>query len=330
MSDHDLPPGWNYNPSSWPQRLPVVGLALVGFGIATYLALYQYGVFATVWEPFFGEGSRVVLHSRVSNVIEQHLGLPITDAALGAFGYLLDALTGLIGGKRRWRTMPWMVILFGLAVGPLGAVSIVLVILQPVLFESWCTLCLASAVISIGMIGPAMDEVLASLQYIRREQLHGRSAWRAFWGLGNHRDHDSADDTDRLTQRGKVQPVWTQFVSAALGVCLIAVPAVLGDAGSARINDSIIGPLVASIAVIAIWEATRPFGRVNGVLGLWLLIAPWILGTTWTEVLTSSMFGGLLLALALVPGKVRNQFGGGWSSLWRRTAEPGVTSPTRN
>lgn len=168
------------------------------------------------------------------------------------------ALTGLIGGKRRWRTMPWMVILFGMAVGPLGAVSIVLVILQPVLFESWCTLCLASAVISIGMIGPAMDEVLASLQHVRRAQLQGRSAWRAFWGLGNHREHDSVDDTDSRTPRGKVQPIWTQVLNTALGVWLIAAPAAIGYAGSARINDGIFGPLVASIAVIAIWEATRP------------------------------------------------------------------------
>jgi hypothetical protein len=171
------PPGWSYNPSSWGERLPLVGLALGGFGVALYLALYQWDVFADVWEPFFGEGSRVILHSFVSRL------LPVPDAALGALGYVLDAGSGVIGGTRRWRTMPWMVILFGLAVGPLGAVSILLVILQPVLFDAWCTLCLASAVVSILMIGPAMDEVLASLQYVRREHARGRSLWRVFWGL---------------------------------------------------------------------------------------------------------------------------------------------------
>jgi hypothetical protein len=69
------------------------------------------------------------------------------------------------------------------AVGPLGAVSVLLVILQPVLFDAWCTLCLASAVISVLMIGPAMDEVLASLQHLVRQARRGRSAWRVFWGL---------------------------------------------------------------------------------------------------------------------------------------------------
>lgn len=174
----NVPPGWSYNPSSWPQRLPIVGLALVGTAIALYLTLYQVRVISSVWEPFFGDGSRVILNSKVSRI------LPIPDAALGAFGYLVDAVTGVLGGRGRWRTMPWIVIVFGLAVGPLGAVSILLVVLQPVLLDAWCTLCLASAVISVLMIGPAMDEFLASLQYMRRERDRGRSLWSAFWGWG--------------------------------------------------------------------------------------------------------------------------------------------------
>lgn len=176
--DSNVPPGWSYNPSSWPQRLPIVGFALVGFAIATYLTLYQVRILPNVWEPFFGRGSRIILNSPVSRV------LPVPDAALGAFGYLVDAVTGIIGRPGRWRTMPWIVIVFGLAVGPLGAISVLLVILQPVLLDAWCTLCLASAVVSVVMIGPAMDEFLASLQYLRRERHRGRSVWRAFWGLG--------------------------------------------------------------------------------------------------------------------------------------------------
>lgn len=171
------PPGWSKNPSEWNERIPIVALALLGTAIATYLALYQLDVIPTVWEPFFGTGSRTILNSKVSHV------LPIPDAALGAFGYLLDAVTGLIGGRDRWQKMPWIVVVFGLAVGPLGAISILLVILQPVLFDAFCTLCLASALISVAMIAPAMDEFLASLQHVRREKCRGRSLWRTFWGL---------------------------------------------------------------------------------------------------------------------------------------------------
>lgn len=173
---HKNPPGWNYNPSSWDQRIPIIMLATVGMVIALYLGFYQLNIFENVWEPFFGDGSKTILNSKISEI------LPVPDAILGAFGYFLDAITGIIGGKNRWKTMPWIVIIFGFAVGPLGIVSILLVILQPVILDSWCTLCLASAVISVVMIGPAIDEVLASLQYMQRVKHSGHSGWKAFWG----------------------------------------------------------------------------------------------------------------------------------------------------
>lgn len=180
MTDPEIPPGWSYNPASWSQRLPIVIAAAIGFLIAGYLALYQSGVFPTVWDPVFGDGSAVVLNSWVATGTERTLG--VTDAALGAFGYFADVLTGVIGSTRLWRTMPWLVVLFGLFVGPLGAISILLVILQPFV-GGWCLLCLVTAFISIILIGPAMDEVLASLQHLRREADGDRSVWRALWGL---------------------------------------------------------------------------------------------------------------------------------------------------
>lgn len=176
--EEGTPPGWSTNPSAWSDRLPLVAVSLVGAGIAGYLTLYQIGVIREVWDPFFGAGTRRVLESGLSRA------LPIPDAALGALGYLVDAVTGAIGGTRRWRTMPWIVILFGVAVGPLGAVSVLLVIAQPVTVQAWCTLCLVSALISVVMIAPALDEVLASLQYMRRAAAGGASRWRLFWGVG--------------------------------------------------------------------------------------------------------------------------------------------------
>lgn len=171
-----IPPGWDYNPSTWGQRLPIVGIAMVGFFIALYMGLYQLNVFDTVWEPFFGNGSKKVLNSHISKV------LPVPDAILGAFGYLMDAVTGAIGGTKRWKTMPWIVIVFGLAIGPLGLISLMLVVFQPVLLNAWCTLCLTSAVISVVMIGPAIDEMLASLQLMQRAKREKLSLWKVFWG----------------------------------------------------------------------------------------------------------------------------------------------------
>ena len=79
-----------------------------------------------MWEPFFGDGSRTVLDSGLSKV------LPVSDAALGAASYLADAVAGVLFGVSRWKTAPWIVVVFALAVGPLGIISILLVIAQPV------------------------------------------------------------------------------------------------------------------------------------------------------------------------------------------------------
>lgn len=173
---NNIPEGWSYNPSAWPQRIPLLIVAACGFLIALYLGLYQLHVFSKVWEPFFGNGTKKVLTSSVSR------SLPVPDGILGALGYLTDLVTGIVGKEKRWKTKPWIVIIFGFAVGPLGMISILLVILQPVLLHTWCTLCLCSAFISILMISPALDELLASLQYLKKVRKRGKPVWKAFWG----------------------------------------------------------------------------------------------------------------------------------------------------
>ncbi|MGE5520675.1 MAG: vitamin K epoxide reductase family protein [Candidatus Dadabacteria bacterium] len=175
-NDLSIPPAWGYNPSTWAQRIPLVIIGMVGFCIALYLSLYQMHIIEHAWDPFFGSGTEMVLESKLSKKF------PLPDALLGAFGYLVDVIAGIIGGEQRWKTKPFMVILFGIAVGPLGLVSIFLVISQPVIVGHWCTLCLCSAALSLVMISPAMDEFLASLQYLQRVKHHGFSWWKAFWG----------------------------------------------------------------------------------------------------------------------------------------------------
>jgi hypothetical protein len=182
-ADPDAPPGWDVNPSKWSQRIPIIVLAIFGGAAAGWLALYQQEVTDTVWEPFFGDGTESIV--RESGFSESFERFPIGDAALGALGYVADAVTGAIGGTRRWRTMPWIVVIFGVFVGPFGVMSVMLTIFQPVLYDSFCTLCLVSGAVSLAMIGPALDEVLASAQHLRRERNAGRSVWRAFWGVSS-------------------------------------------------------------------------------------------------------------------------------------------------
>lgn len=132
-----------------------------------------------MWEPFFGDGTgEIVRESGFSRFFER---FPVGDAGLGAISYLADAVTGVVGDTRRWGSMPWIVIVFGVLVVPLGAVGVMLVVFQPVLYDEFCTLCLVSALVSLAMIGPAVDEMLASLQHLGRAHDEGRSWWRALW-----------------------------------------------------------------------------------------------------------------------------------------------------
>jgi hypothetical protein len=176
-------PPWDYNPSSWRQRIPIAALAIVAFVISAYMALYQWKIIGDVWDPVFGEQSKRVLDSQTSETMRRWFGIP--DAALGALAYLGDAIFGLAGSTRRWQDRPWLVVLFGLDVIPLGIVSIVLVAMQSTVVGFWCFLCLVTAAISVALIILSYDEVWSSLLYLGRLWQRRRSpltVWRAFWG----------------------------------------------------------------------------------------------------------------------------------------------------
>lgn len=112
--------------------------------------------------------------------------------------------------------------------------------------------------------------------------------------------------------------MWAQVVNAALGIWLMAAPAVLGYGDPAQTNDRILGPVAATFAIIAWWEVTRPVRWVNLAIGIWLIPAPWILGYDATAAIVNSVAVGVLLAAcATVKGKVEGRYGGGWSVLFK-------------
>lgn len=187
--DPDVPaPPFNRNPSGWNQRIPICVLAGIATLIAAYMALYQWKLTGFVWDPFFEEGSEKVLTSGVASKMDKWLHVP--DAAFGAWAYLSEVILGLVGSTRRWQYRPWMVLLFGIDVIPLGGVSAILVISQGFIIGSWCFLCLCSAAISFILIALAYDEVWASLSYLRRvwkEYRDIRLVNRVFWGFSSEK-----------------------------------------------------------------------------------------------------------------------------------------------
>jgi hypothetical protein len=137
-----------------------------------------------VWDPVFGGQSQEVLDSQVSHAMRRIV--PIPDAALGAIAYLGDIVFALAGSTRRWQFRPWLVVLFGLDVIPLGIVSAVLVLLQGAAVGGWCFLCLVTAAISLALVYLAYDEVWSCLLYLRqvwrRTEGSLRSTWDALLG----------------------------------------------------------------------------------------------------------------------------------------------------
>jgi uncharacterized membrane protein len=307
----DAPPGWSYNPSAWPQRVGIVTLAFIQFFIARHLAAYQLGYTSAVWDPVFGAGTRQVLESDVSKAF------PVSDAGLGAVTYLIEALTGLVGGTRRWRTMPWIVLLFGILIVPVGVVSVVLVMLQPIAVGAWCALCLVTAVLTVFMISPAVDEVVATGQYLLHTRREGGSLWHAFWAGGTMASHNDAHPGEHQSLARQIAAgmelnaiPWNLAVCAALGIWLMVAPTVLGSRGATAANDQLIGALVVTFAAIGFGEAPRAARLVNIPLGVWLIVAPWLLRDVSSAVRWNDVAVGLLVVLlSLRRGRVESRFG---------------------
>jgi hypothetical protein len=109
---------------------------------------------------------------------------------------------------------------------------------------------------------------------------------------------------------------WAQIINAVLGVWLMASPAVFGYAGAGRINDVVVGPVAATLAIIAFWEVTRVVGKANVALGVWLVVASWVLGYERViPMINEFVVGVAMVAFAMTRGKARDAFGGGWRSL---------------
>ncbi|MGQ0815006.1 MAG: vitamin K epoxide reductase family protein [Gemmatimonadota bacterium] len=307
-----IPRGWSYNPSAWPQRAPVIALAFVSFLAARYMAAYQLGYIDSAWDPFFGNGTERVLTSDVSRA------WPVSDAGLGATTYMIEMLMGLMGDQRRWRTMPWMVAGFGFVVVPLGIVSIVLVIMQPLAVGAWCALCLFTAAAMLLMIPLSLDEIVAMIQFVARKKREGHSAWRVFWLGGNLPDETPVFQPSRpetWRPRGMLWGFtgsWNLWLCAAVGAWLLFAPAVFGIdiEQPAADSDHLVGALVIVIAISALAEVARPARFLNVPLGLWLVVAPWFLSGTTTVARWNSALMGLAVILFSLPlGRLRDRYG---------------------
>jgi uncharacterized membrane protein YtjA (UPF0391 family) len=109
--------------------------------------------------------------------------------------------------------------------------------------------------------------------------------------------------------------MWPRVLEVGLGIWLMAAPSVLGYGAPAATSDRIVGPLVASVAFVALWEVARGLRWANLLLAIWLLAAPLTLGYGGVAAASSLAAGLLLLVSIRNRGTVRGRFGGGWAVL---------------
>lgn len=111
--------------------------------------------------------------------------------------------------------------------------------------------------------------------------------------------------------------MWIRILSLGAGLSLMAAPTLLDYGGTWRINDTVVGAIAASVAIIATSEVLRPLRWINVLLGAWSIMAPAVLGLGQAPLGHRLLAGLLLLSSGLVRGRITTEFGGGWSSLRR-------------
>jgi nucleoside-diphosphate-sugar epimerase len=323
MDETDVPPGWTYCPSTYAQRLPIVALGAIGFVLARILTAYQLGHIDHVWEPFFTgdaarNGTEFIISSNVSKA------WPVADGGVGAMSYMAEILMGAMGGRSRWRTMPWMVLLFGIVVVPLGVVSIYFIIIQPIVIGTWCTLCLMAAAAMLVMIPFALDELVAMGQFLVWNTRRGRPFWRAFFrgdalpggSTDGNPGFEAGPATGLASAARGVNLPWTLVASVVIGAWLMFSRLTFATRPPLADTDHVVGALVVTCAVIAMAEVARPVRFLNVGFGAWLIAAPWMMTGGSLAGSTSDMAAGLvLIGLSLPRGPRSRERYGSWDRL---------------
>lgn len=221
----------------------------------------------------------------------------------------------------RWRTMPWLVVLFGLMIAPLGITSIAFIIIQPVVIGTWSTMALIGAAAVLVQIPYSLDELLATLQFIRRRIKVGRN-WLRVLLFGDTDELESGaaqavqDDFDRSPGAvlksmigGGVSLPWNLALSALIGLFLLFTRLTIGAEGNMANADHVIGALVLTVISVAAAEVARSARYLNVLLGGALFITPLLYEASLIGTLASIAAGTALIVLSFRRGPISERYG---------------------
>lgn len=111
--------------------------------------------------------------------------------------------------------------------------------------------------------------------------------------------------------------MWAQIAAALVGLWTMVSPGVLSYGKPAAASAWIAGPLIASLATVSVWEATRGVRWANLAAGAWLIMAPIFIDHPMEAAVSSVLSGIAVCALTPITGRIKQRFGGGWRALWQ-------------
>ena len=112
--------------------------------------------------------------------------------------------------------------------------------------------------------------------------------------------------------------MWTKVLNIVLGLAVVLSPAFFNAGGSIADNNYVVGPLVITFAVVALWDINDAVRRANVVPGGWLIASAFIFDSVPSAIMLFNIITGvLIIILSLIRTKTSGQYGGGWSSLFQ-------------
>lgn len=195
---------------------------------------------------------------------------------------------------------------------------------------TWSTIALIGAAAVLLQIPYSLDELLATLQFLRRRAKAGQNWLRVFF-VGDtdemgRPDSEQAqrDEFDRAPAAvlrdmvaGGVSLPWTLAVAALIGLALLFTRVILGVDGSLANAHHVIGSLVLTVVSVAAAEVARPARYLNVLLGGALIAAPFVVDSGTAAAVVTVIAGAALVALSFRAGPIREHYGR-WDGVIRR------------
>ena len=295
------PQGWNFNPSEYGQRLPVIFLAFVAYLCSRYMAFYQLGYIPVIEDPVFGDGTHAVITSSISQA------MPVPDAGLGSWVYAVEVLMGIHGSKKRWHTLPWFVTFFAILVIPAGLVSVLLITLQPLVVGAYCFWCLLTALAMLFMIVFAADEVVATILFLRSVKRRGQDVTRAFWhGDLSYESHEEKENNGFRLFYG-VSFSWNLILLSLIGFWMMFFQSTYFDPESIQAISATVGALTIAFSIIPFAEVLRPVRFVNTLLGIVFMILAFY--SEGAGIYYHLILGIAMILLSIPKGKIHYAYG---------------------